>query len=75
MDHFLFIVRHIPFWTIPLGIVCVELAAVFYIKERKKQLMTCIVLGVIFFLILAFYYWKGGPDHLVDYFIEIKRGV
>ena len=71
MEVFLFFMRHIPFWAIPLGLVCIEVAILFWLKQKKKKFWITVALAFVLLGFVVFYYWVGGPTHVVKFFTEM----
>lgn len=60
-DAIYFIVRYIPFWSIPLLLICAQFAYIYWLKE---VMWVAAVLGsvCVFCLIaLAYYIFAGSP--------------
>jgi len=62
MNTLQFLIRHTPFWAIPLIFLSVEFAYIYWLRERKRVARTFIALGVFCLACLVFYYMAGGPE-------------
>jgi hypothetical protein len=64
-------IRHIPFWAIPMGLICVEIAILLWVKELKRRFYFVVALGLFFLTLVIFYYWQGGPGPSVNFFLNL----
>lgn len=75
MTEFYFMIRHTPFWAIPLLLVAGEFAYVFWLRKKKTNLKICIIFIIISSVALGWYYYAGGPDKAVKKFMKWQREV
>ena len=61
-----FMIRHTPFWAIPVIFICAEFSYIYYLRRKKLVVQTCFALAGISFFALCYYYWAGGPEKAVQ---------
>lgn len=71
MDAIYFFLRYIPFWAVPMMIICAEFAYVFWLKSHTKVSISFASITIVCLFMTVFYYWVGGPDHAVRVFNDI----
>ncbi len=71
MDLAYFMLRYIPFWGVPLMIICAEFGYIFWLKSYLKVSITFACITAFCLVMTVFYYWVGGPDHAVKAFSNI----
>jgi hypothetical protein len=75
MTEFYFMIRHTPFWAIPLIIIAGEFAYIFWLRKKKKSARACLIIMILPMLALSWYYYAGGPDKAVRKFMKWQRSV
>lgn len=65
MDIFHFILKYTPFWAIPLIMICLEFAYIYWLKSIREVAKAFMTVVVICFIALIYYVWAGGPDGVV----------
>lgn len=73
MTNFYTLIRHTPFWAVPMLVICIEFAYVFWLRKKKTNLKICLVFAFISIIALSWYYYAGGPDKAVRKFIKWQR--
>lgn len=73
MVEFYFIVRHIPWWSVPFIIVGLEFAYLNWLKKKKKTAYCFILIAFVGLISISFYVWAGGPDKSVRFFKKMHR--
>ncbi len=73
MVEFYFIVRHIPWWGVPLIIIGLEFAYFSWLKKKKRSAYAYLTVAMIGFLAIGFYVWQGGPTNSVKFFKKMHR--
>lgn len=68
-----FMIRHTPFWAIPILVVAAEFAYVLWLRKKKFSVHLCIFFMVLSVLALSWYYYAGGPEHAVRKFMRWER--
>ncbi len=68
-----FLVRHIPWWAVPLIIMGGEFAYFFWLKKKKKSAYAFVMMAFIGFLSISFYVWAGGPNNAVKILKKMHR--
>jgi hypothetical protein len=75
MTEFYFIVRHTPFWAIPLIVIAGEFAYIFWLRKKKKSVRACLIIMILPMLALGWYYYAGGPDKSVRKLMKWQRSL
>jgi len=75
MSELYFLIRHTPFWAIPLLIVAAEFGYLFWLRKKKTNVKICILFMVISIVFLGWYYYAGGPDKAVKKFMKYHRSL
>lgn len=65
MQEVYFLARHIPFWAVPLIVLGLEFAYMFWLKKKKFSVTFCLILAFIGLSAIFFYIWAGGPEKSV----------
>jgi hypothetical protein len=75
MSELYFLIRHTPFWAIPLLIVAAEFGYIFWLRKKKTNVKICILFMLISTVFLGWYYYAGGPDKAVRKFMKFHRSL
>jgi hypothetical protein len=78
MQEIFFLARHTPFWSVPLIIIGLEFAYIFWKRKKRATFKFFLSFAFIGILSLTFYIWAGGPEKSVkvlkkiyiDYFLN-----
>jgi hypothetical protein len=73
MQEVYFLTRHIPFWAIPLTLVSLELAYMFWLKKKKSTVLFFLTVAAIGLISVSFYVWVGGPEKGVKYLKKAQQ--
>jgi hypothetical protein len=73
MVEFYFLVRHIPWWAVPLIIIGGEFAYFFWLKKKRKSVYFFVLMALVGFLSISFYVWAGGPNKAVKILKKMHR--
>lgn len=73
MNEIYFLVRYTPFWAVPILLMSLEFAYLFWLRKKKRLIAFCIILNSISIIALAYYYWAGGPEESVKYLMKLVR--
>ena len=68
-----FMLRHTPFWGVPLIILGVEFAYVLWLRKKVKAAMLALCFAIFGFSMTSFYFWAGGPDKSVAFVKKMQR--
>jgi len=71
MDGIYFLIRHIPFWAIPIILISMEFAYVYWLKNKKKVYPFFLTVSGLCFLTIIYYYWAGGPEEAVSFLRQL----
>ena len=71
-DELYILTRYTPFWAIPLLLISLECAYLFWIRKKTKFIVLSITLAFISLSAVGFYYWAGGPEKSVK---RVKKTV
>jgi hypothetical protein len=64
-DIFYFLVRHIPFWAIPMALISAELIYLMWKRDKKKVSLFFSFITAICLFSIIYYYVVGGPLYAV----------
>ncbi|MCT4642074.1 MAG: hypothetical protein N4A33_07210 [Bacteriovoracaceae bacterium] len=64
-DELYFMVRYTPFWATPGCLIALELAYIFWIRKKQKQLVISSVVSTLCVICLGAYFIAGGPEKSV----------
>jgi hypothetical protein len=67
------LVRHTPFWAIPLIVIGLEFAYIFWLRKKKKTAYFFCSFALVGLLAVSFYWWAGGPDKSVQFLKKMRR--
>jgi hypothetical protein len=70
MTEIYFLIKHTPFWAIPLMLVSMEFAYLFWLRKKKTNVKICIFFILFSIIALGWYYYAGGPDKAVRKFMR-----
>lgn len=62
MEWFYFVIMHTPFWAVPLGMISLQFAYLYWVKEYRKTAVCFVAAASFCFCAVVFYYWAGGPE-------------
>lgn len=71
-DALFFLVKYIPFWAIPIGVLCVPFGYVYWIKDVRKISFLFVALGSLCGIFTLYWILTGGPNRSVKFIIENK---
>ena len=63
-----FVLRYIPFWSIPLFIILVEIAYIYYRRGKRGMVFLCVFFLLFLLLLTISYYFLGGPEEVSKIF-------
>jgi hypothetical protein len=69
----IFFIRYIPFWAVPVIIISLPFAYVFWLKEIRLLTYFFIMTSFVALLFIAFWVWQGGPDKAVEFYFNAVR--
>jgi hypothetical protein len=73
MTEFYCLVRHTPFWAIPVLILSIEFGYIFWLKKKGAKVRMCVGLGLLSMTALVWYYTAGGPEKAVRKLMVLLR--
>ncbi len=65
MDIFHFILKYTPFWAIPLIMICLEFAYIYWLKSIREVAKAFMAVVILCLITLGYYIWAGGPEGIV----------
>lgn len=71
MDIIYFIVKYIPFWSIPLILISVSFSLFYKDKEMFRPLVLFIFIGSMSFIALCYWVYAGGHEKSVKLLISL----
>ncbi len=63
LDSLYFIFRYIPFWTIPVMMICVQFGVIYWVKQVRWVSYTLFGITGFCGLLLIYYIYAGSPDN------------
>lgn len=73
MNEVYFLVRHTPFWAVPLVVLSAEFGYMYWLRKKKKAAILCLMLALIGTATCGFYFWQGGPEKSVKFIKKLHR--
>lgn len=73
MDIVFFVVKYIPFWSVPLIVIAGYFAYLYWVKDIRN---IAVFFGVVVFLAfasLSYWVFAGGPTGSVQYIQEFEK--
>jgi hypothetical protein len=70
LNEMVFLIRHTPFWAIPMLVVSIEFAYLNWLKKKKMYSQVCGLFGAVALCFIVYYYWAGGPERAVRKFMR-----
>ena len=65
-----FALKYTPFWAIPLLMICIQFAYIYWSKKYRFTSKSFITIGVLSFFSIIYYIWAGGGEPAVQYFLD-----
>jgi hypothetical protein len=69
LNELIFLIRHAPFWGVPILILSLEFGYIFWKRKKRKSFKVAIILGVFSVLFLSWYVYWGSPEKAVKQFL------
>lgn len=73
MQEVYFLVRHTPFWAIPLLVLGTEFGYLFWLRKKKATVALCLLIAFLGALATGFYVYAGGPERSVKMIKKMHR--
>lgn len=71
LDILIFILKYIPFWAVPMGLMSANFAYLYWLKDYREFAYVWLVLTLFCLTSVAVYFVIGGPDRIVQTFIHV----
>lgn len=71
LDLLLFIVKYIPFWAVPMGLMSANFAYLYWLKDFKEMSYAWGIITLFCLTSIGAYFVIGGPDQIVQTFAHI----
>lgn len=71
LDIFLFILKYIPFWAVPMGLMSANFAYLYWLKDFREIAYGWGVVTLFCLTSTAVYFVIGGPDQIVQTFTHV----
>lgn len=71
LDLFLFILKYIPFWAVPMGLMCAHFAYLYWLKDYREIAYVWGVATLFCLTSTGLYFVIGGPDQIVQTFMHV----
>lgn len=62
---FYFLLQYAPFWGVPLFLITLEFAYIYWLKQKRGASLILLTLALIATVFVLYYYWAGGPDQVL----------
>lgn len=66
-DTILFICRYIPFWALPIAIICVHQSYRYWIKEHRLVSLVMLLITLFCLTLTAVFVLLGGPQGISQF--------
>jgi len=63
--------QYIPFWSIPILMICLQFSYIYWLKMRRTTAMIFVMIGGFSFVCLLYYFWAGSPIRSAQLIKEI----
>lgn len=73
IEFIIFFIRYIPFWCVPVILICMPFAYIFWLKDVRLLSYCFTFISFIALFLIVFWVWAGGPDLAVQFFFEGVR--
>lgn len=73
LEFIIFTIRYIPFWGVPMVLICLPFAYIFWLKDVRVLSAFFFILSCVSLAFIIFWVWSGGPDKSVQFFFEAVR--
>lgn len=73
MQEIYFLARHAPFWGVPLLVLGLEFAYLFWLKKKKSGAILGVMVALIGLSVTVFYVWAGGPEKSVKVIKNLQQ--
>jgi hypothetical protein len=70
-DCFLFILKYIPFWAIPMALISLHFGYLYWLKDFKEMAYAWGIITLFCLTSTALYFVIGGPDQIVQTFTHV----
>jgi len=71
LDVALFILKYIPFWAVPMGIICAQFSYLYWLKDFREMAYVWGVASLFCLTSVAAYFVIGGPDQIIQTFTHV----
>ena len=71
LDILLFILKYIPFWAVPMGLMSAKFGYNYWIKDFKEMAYAWGAITLFCLTSVALYFVIGGPDQIVQTFTHV----
>ena len=70
-DTALFILKYIPFWAVPMGLMSGHFAYLYWLKDYREIAYVWGAVTLFCLTSVALYFIIGGPDQIVQTFTHV----
>lgn len=71
MDALYFLIRYTPFWGVPVGMIAVQFAYIYWLKDIRRISYLLVIVALFCLVCVILYLVAGGPDDSVKRFQEL----
>lgn len=73
LDVFLFILKYIPFWAVPMTLIGSHFAYLYWLKDYREMAYVWMAITLFCLTSVAIYFVIGGPDQIVQTFTHVFK--
>jgi hypothetical protein len=70
-DITLFILKYIPFWAVPLALISLHFAYLYWLKDFREMAYVWGGISLFCLTCVGIYFALGGPDQIVQTFTHV----
>jgi len=70
-DIFIFIVKFIPFWAVPMILISIHFAYLYWLKDFREMTYVWGAITLFCLTSIVLYFALGGPDQIVVTLLKI----
>ncbi|MCR9203728.1 MAG: hypothetical protein NXH75_04060 [Halobacteriovoraceae bacterium] len=75
LDALFFLFRYIPFWTIPIIMICAQFGYVYWVKEVRNIAWILYSVAMVNGIFLIYYVYAGSPENSARILDELIRNL
>ena len=72
-DIFLFVLKYIPFWAVPMGLMSASFGYNYWLKDYKEMSFAWMAIALFCLTSIIVYFFIGGPDQIIQTFTHVFK--